>query len=151
MGDNIPTGSWPASRPTKDIIFSVMLPICLDSAHLFSYSPALPNLAGSCLNCLCLSVPFPKSLGAYLRYTITSSSSFLLLSLIPTPAVRVGYQDCNLFYIYTPLLFEWELSLDVSLEGYFIMIFICRPCFLSEYTGSMLMFTINILIPTGFA
>lgn len=47
---------------------------------------------------------FSKNLGAYLRYTITSSSSFLHLSLISTPAVRVDYQDSNLFYIYSSAL-----------------------------------------------
>ena len=78
--------------------------------NLFYHTSVHPHLTGGCLNCLCLSV-FSKNLRAYLRYTITSSSSFLLLSLLPTLAVRVNHQDVNPFsyiYIYMPLLSEWE-------------------------------------------
>ena len=80
------------------------------AGNLFYHTSVHPNLTGWCLNCLCLSV-FSKNPCAYLRYTITSSSSFLLLSLLPTLAVRVNHQDVNHFsyiYIYMPLLSEWE-------------------------------------------
>jgi hypothetical protein len=46
---------------------------------------------------------FWKKLGVYLRYTITSSTPFLLLSLILGPAGRADYQDCNHLYVYTHL------------------------------------------------
>ena len=69
-------------------------------------SPLLPYLSPPYSYKLVSELPllvsvFSKNLGAYLRYTITTSSSFLLLSLLPTSAVRVDHQDVNLFsYIY---------------------------------------------------
>ena len=145
-----PTGSWPASSPRKDISFSVMLPISLGRSHLFSCSPVLPNLASSCLNCLYLSLPFQKN----------------LISDIPLQAPHLFYY-CHwyqpllagliikivIFFIHThtPLLSEWEKVWMPALQDVLLWsLFVILASF-QEPGGSVLMFTINALMGTGFA
>lgn len=150
-GNNIPTGSWPASSPKKDIIFSVMFPTSLERSHLFSHTPALPNLAGLCLNCLCLSLPFQKT--------------EVLISDIPLQAPHLFY-FCHWYqpllseliikmvifsYINMPLLSEWEKVWMLALKDVLLWSLFATLASFQERRGIMLMFTGNAVIPIGFA